>query len=224
LTNKSVIGHTKVEGAEPVSPDRLVEHALFKDVAWPFLRWNQGAIVERRFRDGDVICREGDAGSTAFVMIAGRFEVRINAPISYVRNEKKSGMFGSLVSLLTRPGKEEPGEGPWRRSISIDASVSLDYNNPVAVLTPEQDVIFGEMTCMNHYPRSATVTAKGDCIVWEIRRNVLYMLQRNKVSKEILDRVYRDRSLNSQLRSVELFAAALNENQFKQVVQFLQNV
>lgn len=224
LTNKSVIATPPPPGAVPVSPDRLVEHPLFKDVAWPFLRWNQGAIVERHFQNGQIICREGDSGSTAFVMIAGRFEVRINAPISYVRNEKKSGLFGSLVSLLTRPGKEEPGEGPRRRSISIDAPVALDYNDPVATLTPDQDVIFGEMTCMNHYPRSATVTAKGDCTVWEIRRNVLYMLQRNKVSKEILDRVYRERSLNSQLRSVELFASSLDENDFKQVVQFLQNV
>ena len=39
--------------------------------------------------------------------------------------------------------------------------------------------LFGEMTCMNSYPRSATVRAAEDCTVLEMLRNVLYILQRS---------------------------------------------
>jgi len=46
------------------------------------------------------------------------------------------------------------------RTIPIDASVDLAYGNPVAELGPGD--LFGEMTCMNFYPRSATVRAESD--------------------------------------------------------------
>ena len=38
---------------------------------------NDGAVVERRFRPGEVICREGDFGSTAFYVVRGKVEVAI---------------------------------------------------------------------------------------------------------------------------------------------------
>jgi CRP-like cAMP-binding protein/Fe-S-cluster-containing hydrogenase component 2 len=101
--------------------------------------------------------------------------------------------------------------------------VSLEYGDPVAMLTPD-DVIFGEMTCMSHYPRSATVTAAEDCSVLEILRNVLYMLQRNKASKRVLDDLYRRRSLDTHLRSVRIFSEALSdESQFRRFAEFLRN-
>ena len=58
--------------------------------------------------------------------------------------------------------------------------MALRYDQPVATL--EAGDIFGEMTCMNSYPRSATVQAEEDCTVLEMLRNVLYILQRNKRS------------------------------------------
>src|SRR5262249_54318776 len=109
------------------------------------------------------------------------------------------------------------------RFIHVDAPVSLEYGDPVAVLTPD-DVIFGEMTCMSHYPRSATVTAAEDCSVLEILRNVLYMLQRNKASKRVLDDLYRRRSLDTHLKSVRIFSEALsNEAEFRRFAEFLRN-
>ena len=63
------------------------------------------------------------------------------------------------------------------------------------------------MTCMSFYPRSATVTAAEDCTVLELLRNVLYMLQRNKKSRAMLEEKYRERAIQSHLRSVPLFGA-----------------
>ena len=39
--------------------------------------------------------------------------------------------------------------------------------------------LFGEMTCMSFYPRSATVRAAEDCTLLEMLRNVLYIMQRS---------------------------------------------
>ena len=66
--------------------------------------------------------------------------------------------------------------------------------------------IFGEMTCMSYYPRSATVRAKTDCVMLEMLRNVLDILQRNKTFRAQLERNYRVRALDSHLRSVPIFA------------------
>ena len=66
--------------------------------------------------------------------------------------------------------------------------------------------MFGEMTCMSYYPRSATVRAKTDCVMLEMLRNVLDILQRNKTFRAQLERNYRVRALDSHLRSVPIFA------------------
>jgi CRP-like cAMP-binding protein len=80
------------------------------------------------------------------------------------------------------------------------------------------------MTCMNSYPRSATVQALQDCTVLEIQRNVLYILQRNKKSRAILDSAYRQRSIDTHLRSVEIFASLLkNETDFDAFVHYLRD-
>lgn len=100
--------------------------------------------------------------------------------------------------------------------------MALAYGDPVAILEPK-DVLFGEMTCMCQYPRSATVTALEDCTVLEILRNVLYMLQRSRVSKALLDEVYRRRALESHLRSVKLFAGLIHDpREFARFVDFLR--
>ena len=78
------------------------------------------------------------------------------------------------------------------------------------------------MTCLSHYPRSATVVAGEQSEVLEIQRNVLYVLQRNKVAREILDKVYRERALEAHLRDLSLFAG-LSEEDRKKCVSFLRD-
>jgi Fe-S-cluster-containing hydrogenase component 2/CRP-like cAMP-binding protein len=50
------------------------------------------------------------------------------------------------------------------------------------------------------------VRAAEDVVVLEVLRNVLYILQRNKKSKDLLDQAYRRRAIDSHLRSVPIFA------------------
>jgi Fe-S-cluster-containing hydrogenase component 2 len=77
------------------------------------------------------------------------------------------------------------------------------------------------MTCMNRYPRSATVVANEDAEVLEIRRNVLYMLQRNETSRAILEQAYRKRALVGQLEKIP-FINSLAKEARARAVEFLQ--
>ena len=91
-------------------------------------------------------------------------------------------LLSKLTSLLTSRDEDERNEESTRPYIPIDASVDLPYQSPIAELGTGE--LFGEMTCMSYYPRSATVRAKTDCTMFEMLRNVLDIMQRNKTFRD----------------------------------------
>lgn len=203
LTNRAVVG-SHMEG-EVVDPEFLVGLPVFENVSGTFLKLNQNAIVQRQFKAGEVICREGEFGATAFYILDGSAEVYLASPIAHVKTEGGArGFFSKLKSLLTPREEDKRKEESTQAYIPIDASVDLPYESPIAELGPGE--LFGEMTCMSYYPRSATVRAKTDCTMLEILRNVLDIMQRNKNFCEQLDRTYKKRALDSHLRSVPVLA------------------
>src|SRR6476620_8606182 len=208
LTNKSVVG-TAISsgvGAEGFEAEELLKIPVFQGVSGTFLELNRGAIVKRRFRKGELICKEGDFGSTAFFILEGKARVSISSPMAHVKTQGGAqGFFKRLTSTLAPREADKRDEEARDRTIPIDASVDLSYDNPVAELGPGD--LFGEMTCMSYYPRSATVRAKTDCVMLEMLRNVLDILQRNKTFRAQLERNYRARALDSHLRSVPIFAS-----------------
>jgi CRP-like cAMP-binding protein len=204
LTNKRVVG-TELGTGDVVNPEELLDLPIFHNVSGTFLELNQKAIVKRHYHAGEIICREGDFGSTAFYILEGKVEVYLSSPIAHVKTQDSgAGFFKRLSSLLMPRVEDQRAEESTRAFIPIDASVDLPYGNPVAELVPGD--LFGEMTCMNYYPRSATVRAKTDCVMLEMLRNVLDILQRNKTFRAQLERNYRARALDSHLRSVPIFA------------------
>jgi CRP-like cAMP-binding protein/Fe-S-cluster-containing hydrogenase component 2 len=176
----------------------------FAGVSPTFLEWNERAVVRRQFKKGDLICREGEYGSTAFLIESGSVEVSIRAPQRHVADEARRGLFGWFTSRLVS-GKDHPREGQGDGAgIPVDAPVALTTDRPYDRMGPGD--LFGEMTCMNFYPRSATVRAAEDCTVLEMLRNVLYIMQRSPTFRAVLERNYRERAINNHLRSVSLFA------------------
>jgi CRP-like cAMP-binding protein/Fe-S-cluster-containing hydrogenase component 2 len=221
LTNRKFVEPIVVDkGAEVVDPNELFGHPLFEGVSVQFMGWNKGSVVRRRYKKGEIICREGEFGNSAFILEKGDVEVYIAAQIKHAKAEKghgkgQHGLFGLLTRYTTHlvRHKEDPvdlrdrgASGTARRYISVDAvTLDLESARPAATLTPN-DLIFGEQACMNNYPRSATVVAKSDeVVVLEILRNVLYVLQRNKRSKAMLEAVYRNNAISGHLRSVSIF-------------------
>ncbi len=207
LTNKSVVGTAIATGpgAQGLNAEELLRLPVFKGVSGTFLELNRGAIVKRQFRRGELICKEGDFGSTAFYILEGKAVVSLSSPIAHVKTQGgAAGFFKKLTSTLT-PRSQDKREGEVKdRTIPIDASVDLSYENPVAELGPGD--LFGEMTCMNFYPRSATVRAESDVVAYEMLRNVLDIMMKNKSFRAQVDQNYRRRALENHLRGVPMFA------------------
>ena len=207
LTNKGTAG-TAIAGAngtQTLSAEELHRMPVFAGVSGTFLELNRGAIVKRRFRKGEVICREGEFGSTAFFIVEGKAQVAIATPIAHVKTEGGArGFFKRLKSTLVGREDDKRDEEARDRTIPIDASVDLSYGNPVAELGPGD--LFGEMTCMNFYPRSATVRAETDVVAYEMLRNVLDIMMKNKTFRAQIDQTYRQRALETHLRGVPMFA------------------
>jgi CRP-like cAMP-binding protein/Fe-S-cluster-containing hydrogenase component 2 len=205
------------ESATPVTAQELRDlHPLFEGIPYKFLEWNSGAAWRRTLRAGEVLCREGDYGSTAFILLKGRFEISLLSKQSHVENTRAGGILGWLGGITSRL----TSDGASQAAIRSDGGAALAGSKPISIRTPE-DLILGEMTCMNHYPRSATIRSLDDGEVLEIRRNVLYMLQRNPTSRALLNRVYRERALASHLQNLEVFQALTPEER-KECIEYLR--
>src|SRR5271155_2412033 len=207
LTNKSVTGTSISTGpdAQGFEAEELLHLPVFQGVSGTFLELNRGAIVKRRFRAGELICKEGDFGSTAFYILEGRAQVSISTPIAHVKTDGGAkGFFKKLTSSLVSRTEDKRDEERRDRTIPIDASVDLNYGSPVAELGAGD--LFGEMTCMNFYPRSATVRAVSDVVAYEMLRNVLDIMLKNKTFRAQIDANYRRRALENHLRGVPMFA------------------
>ena len=207
LTNKSVAGTAIATGpgAEGFEAEDLLKIPVFHGVSGTFLELNRGAVVKRKFRKGQLICKEGEFGSTAFFILDGKARVSISSPMAHVKTQGGAqGFFKRLTSTLAPRASDKRDEEARDRTIPIDASVDLSYENPVAELGPGD--LFGEMTCMNFYPRSATVRAESEVVAYEMLRNVLDIMLKNKTFRAQVDQNYRKRALENHLRGVPMFA------------------
>ncbi len=190
-----------------VDPQLLVAQPLFQGLPLKFLQLHGIAVLERKLAAGDVLCRQGDAGGTAYIIVSGSFDVSIE--LSKNKAVKPSSAAASLWQWFTGKSqrKSKVDAGPavnavqarladfGGREIGADEILRLDAS----------DVIYGEVSCWNRSPRSATVIAREPAQVLEIRRNVLELLLQHRTSREILEAVYRRRATH-QLKQLEFFA------------------
>jgi len=215
-----------------VTADYLLKHPnprireAFEGVARPFLRWNALAVVSRTFNKGDVICNEGEYGRTAFMIEKGSVRVFLKTSLKHATKEPKKGLFsriGRFQTVLKSRSDDRRKDEDARPYIDVDAPVALPYGKPVATMT-EGD-LFGEMTCMNHYPRSATVVAEEDGTqLLEMLRNMLYIMQRNPSFRHRLEKDYSERAIDNHLRSVNLFASIWKKpGEFDEFVGWIRN-
>jgi CRP-like cAMP-binding protein/Fe-S-cluster-containing hydrogenase component 2 len=218
----------KLTSGEPLTTDELLEYLpTLKEVPATLLKqYALGAAVRRRFRDGDIVCEEGEFGSTAFYIVSGHVDIYIHNPLAHVNTAPRKSVL-SFMKRMTSMLVRDPGEVTLteeRGFIPIDASVDLPRTTPLAWLGPGE--LFGEMTCRTFQPRSATVRATEDCVMVEMLRVILDMLLgtrdvdptikattkvkaptfKGTTFKKQIDDKYRERSLVNHLRTVPLFA------------------
>ncbi len=226
----------KLTSGEPLSVEQLLEYLpALKEVPGAQLeKYAKGAAALHRYRAGQTVCVEGEFGSTAYYIVSGTVDISIQNPLAHLRTRPAFGLFGRsmarMKSFLLNDGQDKRAEAHERKFIGIDANIDLPMSKPIAELGPGE--LFGEMTCRTFQPRSATVIAREPCVMVEMLRVILDMLvgtrQISEASKSMskalkaptfkgtsfkaqMDEKYRQRSLETHLRSVPLFASVGDE-------------
>jgi Fe-S-cluster-containing hydrogenase component 2 len=114
---------------------------------------------------------------------------------------RKGGVFGWLNRLFGRTRKSH--EGHESKMVPIDGPSDIDSSLGQAPLYEGE--LFGEMSCMNRSPRSATVVVTRDCYLLEMIRNVVDTLHNDPKYRERMDAIYRERVLESHVRQLPVF-------------------
>jgi len=225
----------KLTDGEPLSVDQLIGYLpALKEVPRAQLdNWAKGAAVLHRFEQGETVCTEGEFGSTAYYLVSGSVDIFLQNPLAHLRTKPRSGFFGRSVarmkSFLVDDNEDKRAEAHQRKFISIDANIDLPMNLPITQLGAGE--LFGEMTCRTFQPRSATVRTREPCVMVEMLRVILDMLVGSRAVSDAakatskvkaptfkgtsfkteMERTYRERSLETHLRSVPLFATVAED-------------
>jgi CRP-like cAMP-binding protein len=113
------------------------------------------------------------------------------------------GWLGRLNRRLF--GGTTPGGAKGRpKYIPIDAPTDVDGETLQAFLRAGD--LFGEMSCLNRSPRSATIIAARDCYVLEILRNIFEKIKEDANYKKKVEEEYKRRALDQQIRNLPLFS------------------
>ena len=174
-----------------------------------------GSILLRNYQQGEVICRQGEAGNSAFYIARSKdLESLFGRPL---KNSAQSDQAAATAHILGSAAQQARPRSWWQRIISPSAEIveenpvfipndgpsDIDYETRQAPMY-EGDV-FGEMSCMTHAPRSATVVAARDCYMVEFIRNIFDQMQKDQGYRQQVDMVYRERVLDSHLKQLEFF-------------------
>jgi Fe-S-cluster-containing dehydrogenase component/CRP-like cAMP-binding protein len=189
----------------------------------------------RKFRKGEIIVRDGDYGTSAFMIMSGAVRVALTElPASVLGRavSRKKGFFRSLAQLWSNSDEPETRKVTELKQDSRIAA-RQDQNSEVRVFlqdvprllnehktaTIEAGEFFGEIAALSRMPRTATVFADtDDTELLEIRWQGLRDLMRydNKL-REHIDKIYRERALSSHLREIPIFKR-LTDEQLRKVM------
>jgi CRP-like cAMP-binding protein/Fe-S-cluster-containing hydrogenase component 2 len=187
------------DGGVALSPKDMSELELVKDnkISVSFLERSGNGVVVRRFKKGDVICRQGEYGRTAFYINSGKVDIFVNLPPAGGGPKKTPNLFSRLLGAAPNP----IGGNPVRtRPFMVAPEITLDPQRPVATLPA--GTLFGEEACLNSQPRSATVVvAEDDTEIVVMFRNFLDILTRNRAFRSKLEANYRRWAVDNHLKN-----------------------
>jgi CRP-like cAMP-binding protein/Pyruvate/2-oxoacid:ferredoxin oxidoreductase delta subunit len=215
---KDVILQAELGGAA-VTPDELAAIPSLSGIRREIWSKFPGAVAKKMFAPGDVIFRQGESGTTAFLLISGTVEISLaidrvlhppprRPPGGLLRN------IGRLADYL-KGSPVQTGRTERPAYIPIDGNIDVSVDDPIARLEPGD--LFGELSALaalrqdrirraKFYPRSATARAATHVEVIEMLPNILNnVLYTSPAFKQKLNESYRTRALDTHLRSVPVF-------------------
>jgi Fe-S-cluster-containing hydrogenase component 2/CRP-like cAMP-binding protein len=162
------------------------------------------AVVRREYAPGDVICEAGAYGSTAFLLLEGHAIAMLPEKVAPKGVEGRTRR--SLARLFdsfrrrTRSAQNEP-DRPAVGEVSRYATIAQDRRLGPVTIAPGD--LFGIDTCINFYPREATVRAETRCVVLEMLRSVLDTI---RGAGDAVDEAYEARAIRNTLHQSELLS------------------
>ena len=129
LTNKTVVPAALPDG-QPADCRFLKQLPYFEGISSTFLELNRQAVVVRRFQAGQTIIREGEYGSTAFLILEGQAQLFLQ------RTATRSGEKPKQDTLLTilaagLAGKPRDSARPLTRASIPRAAEAVEPPGPV---------------------------------------------------------------------------------------------
>jgi Fe-S-cluster-containing hydrogenase component 2/CRP-like cAMP-binding protein len=162
------------------------------------------AVVRREYVAGDTICEAGAYGSTAFLLVEGTATAllpeRVEPPGVSGRTRRSLARLLDTFRRRTR-GADSAPDRPQVGEISRYASLQHDRRLGPVTLRPGD--VFGIDTCVNFYPREATVRAGGPCVALEMLRSVLDTI---RGADDAIDDAYAAMAVRSTLHQSELLS------------------
>ncbi|HEY2785348.1 MAG TPA: cyclic nucleotide-binding domain-containing protein [Fimbriiglobus sp.] len=166
----------------------------FATIPFAYLRWNEGAVRERRVDPGEILCEQGEYGRTAYFLKDGEFEVIDDG----------------------RGGGSPAGRGFSKRKVKRTA---VGTGTVLTVIDPRATIV-GELACLTARPRTATIRARTSGVVYEVTRNLLDMAQRSPAARDVLGKIYVLNAVRTLLRTSQLFHD-IPDSRRTEVVDFL---
>jgi Fe-S-cluster-containing hydrogenase component 2/CRP-like cAMP-binding protein len=160
------------------------------------------AAVRREYQPGELICRAGEYGSTAFLLLEG-------SALSFVPDRaepqtipgRSRGSFARIKDMFarrTQVPRTTPPDPLAVGEVSRYASLSTDATPPPVTLGPGD--FFGIDTCINFYPRETSVRAEERCVVIEMLRSVLDTIRDAGSASGKIEESYAGAAIRNQLR------------------------
>lgn len=189
----------------------------------------------RTYRAGEIVVREGDYGTSAFLIVTGNVRVVLApglAPSVLGRRETKRKSLWAILSQLwanskypeiRRGGAASTDPRLGQRAVDGD-DVRVFLQDIPRVLGEQKTVtlpageFFGEIAALSRMPRTATVFAETDAELLEIRWQALRDIMRYDTAlAQHIEKIYRERALETYFRSLPLFQH-LTDAQLQQVM------
>ena len=193
----------------------------------------------RKFRKGEIIVRQGDYGTSAFLILSGTARVVLKpdlAPALLGRQAPgKKGIFRTLAQIWngSRPAEffsrkqlgQSAGLGARRDADEVrvflqDVPRILDQHRTAEMFAGE---FFGEIAALSRMARTSTIFADSDDtelieIRWQGLRD---LMKYDDALRSHINAIYRERALASYLRATPLFKN-LSKDQFDRVADAVE--